>query len=106
MNNEPTISWGRHMSPDLLSRWPKDESGAPEEPVFLCSVRSTDLSDTLLVNMLEAYGIPCLCTERGDGSFGRVMLGISGYGVDLYVPKSCYNDAKLLCEGDAEHEEL
>jgi len=106
MKQETPESWGRNMDPGLLSRWPKDASGEPEEPVFLCSAQSVDLSDALLANMLEAYGIPCLRTERGDGSFGRVVLGISGYGVDLYVPKSCYNDAKLLCEGDAEHEEL
>ena len=106
MNEEFKLKWGKYVSGALFERWPRDDSGEPEEPVFLCSVRSTDLSDALLMNMLDAYGVPCFSTERGDGGFGRIVLGISGYGVDVYVPKSCYNDAKLLCEGDAEHEEL
>ena len=43
--------------------------------------------------MLEAYGIPCLCVAPGDGSFGRVVLGMSGCGMDIYVPESLYDDA-------------
>ena len=57
-----------------------------------------DMSDQLRINMLQAYGIPCLCKDRGDGNFGRVIMGISGEGVDLYVPKSMLDDAKALCE--------
>ena len=56
--------------------------------------------------MLEAYGIPCLRRYPGDGSFGRLILGISGQGVDILVPKSLYNDAKVLIEGEMNHEEL
>ena len=66
---------------------------------------STDLSDQLTMNMLQAYGIPCLSMERGNGSLGRLILGISGYGVDLYVPESMLADAGKLIEED-EHEEL
>lgn len=106
MDEEIKLEWGKYMNGALLERWPKTDSGEPEEPAFLCSIRSTDLSDTLRINMLEAYGIPCLSVDRGDGSFGRVMLGISGYGVELYVPKSLLADARILCEGDTEHEEL
>ena len=36
--------------------------------------------------------------ERGNGNLGRVYLGISGYGVDIYVPNSLLKDAKQLCE--------
>ena len=43
--------------------------------------------------------------ERGNGNLGRVYLGISGYGVDIYVPKSLLNDAKQLCE-EENNEEL
>ena len=55
--------------------------------------------------MLQAYDIPTLCMERGNGNLGRVYLGISGYGVDIYVPKSLLNDAKQLCE-EENNEEL
>ena len=94
------------MDGALLELWPRTVSDEPEEPAFLCTRSSTDLSDKLLVNMLQAYEIPSLCMERGNGNLGRVYLGISGYGVDIYVPKSLYEDAKVLSEGADQDEEL
>ena len=99
------LKWGEFMDGALLELWPRTVSDEPEEPAFLCTRSSTDFSDKLLVNMLQAYGIPSLCMERGNGNLGRVYLGISGYGVDIYVPKSLLNDAKQLCE-EENNEEL
>ena len=104
-DNQHKLTWGGYMDGALLERWPRTPEDEPEEPVFLCSRSSTDLSDKLLVNMLQAYDIPTLCMERGNGNLGRVYLGISGYGVDIYVPKSLLNDAKQLCE-EENNEEL
>ena len=47
-----------------------------------------------------------MCLERGNGHLGRLVLGISGYGVDIYVPKSMLEDAKKLIEEDMINEEL
>ncbi len=99
------LTWGEFMDGALLEQWPRTAEDEPEEPAFLCTRSSTDFSDRLLVNMLQAYAIPTLCMERGNGNLGRVYLGISGYGVDIYVPKSLLNDAKLLCE-EENNEEL
>ena len=85
------------MPHDLLERWPKNAAGDTEKPVFLCNCRSQDMNDELKINMLEAYGIPCLRVYPGDGSFGRVVLGMSGFGTDIYVPESKLEDAKALC---------
>lgn len=85
---------------DLLSRWPRDEAGDPVPPRYLTHCLSTDLSDTLLVNMLEAYGIPAMVRSPGDGAFGRVILGLSGTGSSIYVPETLYQDAKELMEGN------
>ena len=49
-------------------------------------------------SMLKSYGIPCLRMERAEGSLGRVVLGISGYGVEIYVPENLLEDAKTLIE--------
>ncbi len=106
MADQIKIEWGRKEYSDLLSRWPKDENGDPEEPVFLRSEKNLDMSDELLVNMLEAYQIPCLRLYPGDGAFGRVVLGTSGWGVDIYVPRSLYEDAKELTEGESTYEDL
>ena len=106
MSDKLKIEWGRNEYSELLSRWPKDENGQPEPPVFLRSEKNLDMSDELLVNMLEAYQIPCLRIYPGDGSFGRVVLGTSGWGVDIYVPESLYEDAKELTEGEVCYEDL
>ena len=79
------LSWGKSMPSDLLERWPKTPSGEPEKAVFLCNCKALDLSDELKINMLEAYGIPCLRDYPGNGSFGKVILGMSGQGTDYYV---------------------
>ncbi len=97
--------WGRAMSGELLARWPKDENGEPEKPVLLCNCKNLDMCDTLRINMLEAYNIPCLVLYPGDGSFGRVVLGMSGQGTDIYVPESLYEDAIELCK-EENNEEL
>lgn len=102
---ERKFEWGKYQDGSLLEAWPKDAAGEPEEPAFLCTRSCTDLSDQLLMNMLWAYGIPCLRMERAEGGLGRIVLGISGYGVDIYVPKILLEDAKALCE-EENHEEL
>ena len=94
---EAELSWGSRMPDDLLERWPKNADGETEKPVFLCNCRSQDMGDELKINMLEAYGIPCLRIYPHDGSFGRVVLGMSGFGTDIYVPESMLEDAKALC---------
>ena len=99
------LKWGEFMDGALLDRWPCMADGRPEKPAFLCTRSCVDLSDKLLMNMLEAYEIPCLSMERGNGNLGRVYLGISGYGTDIYVPESLLRDAKQLCE-EENHEEL
>ncbi len=104
MGENEQSKWGRALSGSLLERWPKNESGEPEEPVFLCHCRNTNFSDELKVNMLEAYGIACLRVFPGDGIFGSLVLGVSGQGVDLYVPASLYDDAKKLCEEESSDE--
>ncbi len=98
--------WGRAGDALVSGRWPKDAEGRAEESAFLCSCRNTDLSDELTVNLLEAYGIPCLRDYPGNGAFGRVIMGASGTGVDIYVPKSMLEEAKMLIEGENCDEEL
>lgn len=99
--------WGRAMSGKLSDRWPKTAQGEPETPALLCNCKSLDLGDALRINMLEAYGIPCLKIYPGDGSFGKLILGMSGQGVDIYVPQSLLEDARALCEAapDAESDQ-
>ena len=32
----------------------------------------------------------------GDGQFGKIMLGMSGYGVEILVPETLLADAQAL----------
>lgn len=97
--------FGRGKKPgDLYASWPKDEQGEPVAPKYLTHCLSTDMQDTLLVNMLEAYGIPAMIAHPGDGDFGKVMLGISGTGSSIFVPETMYEEAKELMEGQADDE--
>ena len=97
--------WSLNVPGELLSRWPKDVDGNPERPALLCNCKNLDLGDVLRVNMLEAYNIPCLQMYPGDGGFGRVVLGMSGQGTDIYVPESLLEDAIELCK-EENNEEL
>lgn len=106
MENSLKLEWGREITGELYERWPKDENGDVIEPVFLTHCLCLDMQDEMLVNLLEAYGIPCVRQYPNDGDFGRIMLGMSGTGVDVYVPKTMYEDAVDLSEGSAEYEEL
>ena len=94
--------WGRLVRGELYERWPKDENGEPEEPVFLGTAVNLNYFDELTINMLEAYGIPCLRQYPGDGTFGKLILGMSGQGTEIYVPKSMVEDAANLCTYNAE----
>ena len=92
-------NWSRSLPGGLLERWPKDASGEPEEPVLLTTAINLNLYDEMTINMLEAYGIPCLKRYPGDGSFGKVVLGMSGQGTEIYVPRSMLEDAAALVSG-------
>ena len=94
-----TFGFGK-LPGELYRRWPKDGNGEAVPPKFLAYRASTDFSDVMLVNMLEAYGIPALTISPGDGAFGRVVLGLSGTGNGIFVPETMYNDAIELMEGD------
>ncbi len=99
-----SCDWRPLISGELYERWPKDENGVPEEPVRLVTADNINFFDELTVNMLEACGIPCLCLYPGDGSFSKLIFGISGQGTDIYVPKSMADDAAALCSYQGEYE--
>lgn len=107
LTERPKPQWGSARKPgELLKNWPLDESGEYLAPTFLTHCSNQDLDDELLINMLSAYGIPCLRQYPNDGEFGRLILGMAGSGVDIFVPATMLEDAKALLEGEPEeHDE-
>jgi hypothetical protein len=99
------LSWGWEKIGGLMDRWPKDENGEPEAPAFLENVTGSQFEIDMQKNMLAAFGIPVVEQYPLDGQFGKVILGMSGTGVDLYVPQSMLADAQQLMSGEFELED-
>lgn len=96
--------WENSEEKEQLEDWPKDETGTPEEPVFLKHCSCVDMDDELTVNLLAASGVPSL-RQYGDGTL--VVLGMSAMGADIFVPKSLLADAQAILEGGGqENDEL
>lgn len=93
------FGWSK-LPGELLQKWPKDDSGELVAPRFLAHCQSVDMSDTLLINMLASFGVPAVVLHPGDGDFGKVILGMSGTGSDIYVPENMYDFAKELMEAE------
>ena len=96
---------GRGKRPgELYEMWPKGPDGEIIPPKFLIHCRSNDFEDTLLVNMLESYGVPAVILHHGDGDFGKVVLGMSGTGSSIFVPETMYEMAVELMEAEPDDE--
>ena len=91
-------SFGRSIPGELYKQWPRDAEGEIVPPKFLVHCTSRDAEDVMTVNFLQSYGIPAAVIHPGDGSFGKVVLGISGTGSSIYVPETMYDQAKELME--------
>ena len=92
-------SWYLSLPGQVYKMWPK-QGGEPEEPAFLKHCTSVDMEDEMLINMLTAYNIPAVKLYPGSGSFGKVVLGMSGEGANIYVPVSMLDDAAALIGGN------
>ncbi|MGI5935839.1 MAG: zinc-ribbon domain-containing protein [Oscillospiraceae bacterium] len=94
--------WGRSDRGRLLDSWPRGEDGEPVAPAFLTHCSSVGFEDEMLVSMLRAYGIPCLKRFPENGVLGRVVLGMSGTGADIYVPVTMLEEARNILEGESD----
>ena len=104
--SEPKLEWGRDLPGDLLDRWPKGENGECDVPAYLTSCSQLDMSDTILTGLLDSCGIPYFRRFPHYGGFGKLVLGMSAEGVDIFVPASMLEEAKNIIEGESEDEEL
>jgi len=86
--------------------WPEQHDDKPVAPAFLTHLRATDMEGQIVVTMLESAEIPVVTQYPNNGSFGRVVLGFSGTGVDLYVPETMLEDAKALIEHQFDEEDF
>ncbi len=93
-------NWGRHEYGKIYDAWPRDDTGRTVEPAFLVHRGPLHMEAEMTQSLLESYGIPSLRVLPGDGAFGELIIGMSGNGVDIYVPATRLEEAKALLEGD------
>ena len=86
--------------------WPRDGEGQPVPPAYLTHLRAVDMEGQIVVTLLESAEIPVVTQYPNDGSFGRVVLGFSGTGVDIYVPETLLEDARGMLSGEFEESEF
>ena len=82
--------------------WPMDEEGKPVKPVFLQHITGSQLDSDMAVNLLAAYDIPVMRAYPNEGDLGRLVLGFSGTGTDIYVPETLLEDAQNIISADIE----
>lgn len=99
-------NWGRHEYGKTYDAWPRDEKGETVEPAFLTHCGPLDMEAEMLQSMLESFGIPSIRRLPGDGAFGALILGMSGSGVDIYVPCTQLKEAQELLEGEPDNDGL
>jgi len=100
--NMGLFGFERRKKKRLKEIWPKNEDGTDVPPAFLTHTGGSPMDEQIVLSMLEAYGIPAVTRYPGDGAFGKVVLGASGWGVDIYVPETMLADARALLAAEAD----
>ena len=76
---EPAKDFWARADHNLLDRWPKDETGAPETAAKLDIQWELDGQADITVSVLESCGIPAF----QNGSLGKVLGGFASQGVEI-----------------------
>ncbi|MCF0121163.1 MAG: DUF2007 domain-containing protein [Oscillospiraceae bacterium] len=92
--------WSFRKKKPVTANWPKDENGEPYPPVFLEHASGGPVDVELAVNLLEAYGIPVVTQLPNNGDFAQVIMGMTGTGVDIFVPQNMLEDAQNILSAD------
>jgi soluble P-type ATPase len=57
-----------------------------------------ELQANVVESLLKVYGIPIRRAYKGNDAFGKVVMGLTVNGIDLYVPSSALSEARGLLE--------
>jgi len=82
------------------ANWDRDTEGNLAPPALLTHCGDGAMEAEITVSMLASFGIPAVTELPGDGRFGKIIIGHSGYGVDIFVPATRLNEAKELLEAE------
>lgn len=102
MAQELKAEWGRSLPGDLLKRWPRRCGRRTGAPGAADQVHGRGYGRRAAGQYAGGLWHPLPEKLPGDGQFGKIMLGMSGYGVEILVPETLLADAQALQEGCAE----
>lgn len=66
----------------------------------LLTVVSDEVEFTRIESLMAAAGIPVLKKHRGSGEYLELYMGISPYGIEIYVPFDALVRAKAILSGE------
>jgi len=81
-------------------KWPNGEDGEPVAPAYLKHISGGPLDLELVLNMLEAYGIPHVGEYPNNGEFGKLIFGHPPSGMEIYVPETMLEDAQNILDAE------
>ncbi|MBQ2255580.1 MAG: DUF2007 domain-containing protein [Clostridia bacterium] len=70
-----------------------DQPKSPEQGEALLVTVHDNVQLSMVRSLLEAESIPYLIRERGSGSAVKIVMGVSSFGSDVYVPASKLEEA-------------
>lgn len=91
--------WARAQT--IPDNWPADENGNREKAARLSVESEVDSIADITISFLAGCGIPAFKL----GTQGKVILGVTGVGVDIYVPQSRLEEAQALLASSAPEED-
>jgi hypothetical protein len=92
--------WAFGKKKKIMDIWPKKENGDMITPAFLMHAGGNPMDTEITISLLDAYGIPAVCTYPNDGEFGKLIIGYAGGGVDIFVPETMLEDAQNILNAD------
>ncbi len=98
--------WSFDRDRGVVGQWPRDARGEYERPAFLEHVFGSEPELALERNMLLSFGVPTVCRYPLDGTLGKVVLGMSGTGMEIFVPESMLEDARNIISYNANDESI
>lgn len=66
----------------------------------LLTVVRDDVEFTRVESLMAEAGIPVLKKHRGSGEYLEIYMGVSPYGIEVYVPFDALTRARALLSGD------
>ncbi len=75
-----------------------------DKEIYLTTAAGSFEAETLEA-LLRSNGIPVLKKYREAGAYLEIYMGVSNFGVDIYVPSSMYERAKEILESEPQYEQ-